>query len=249
MYNPAPIPATINDVSDIVSPAIAATVDFGVIFPYKLAAGETLEGNYTASLPDASRRTNTGNVTLQNYDYDKNGTPTEAGTTDFSGSAAVDFASATINEVDECIAVTDDQKGLLGRVCADQAPYTFTFNYSMLVGNYTACGEYKFTNIASFVTNDTQAAGNDTWTVTITVPCPGCTLTPGYWKTHSESGPAPYDDTWALLSNGADTGFFLSLPAHSERKAAAFTSHSGGATGTRFLPSARLKIFTISFQV
>ncbi|HPG37756.1 MAG TPA: DNRLRE domain-containing protein [bacterium] len=27
----------------------------------------------------------------------------------------------------------------------------------------------------------------------------GCTLTPGYWKTHSQQGPAPYDDTWQLL--------------------------------------------------
>lgn len=38
----------------------------------------------------------------------------------------------------------------------------------------------------------------------------GCTLTPGYWKTHSEFGPAPYDATWALLPEGADTAFYLS---------------------------------------
>lgn len=37
---------------------------------------------------------------------------------------------------------------------------------------------------------------------------PGCTLTQGYWKTHSEYGPAPYDATWALLPDGADTEFF-----------------------------------------
>jgi uncharacterized repeat protein (TIGR01451 family) len=36
----------------------------------------------------------------------------------------------------------------------------------------------------------------------------GCTETWGYWKTHSEYGPAPYDDTWAQLPNGADTPFF-----------------------------------------
>jgi hypothetical protein len=36
----------------------------------------------------------------------------------------------------------------------------------------------------------------------------GCTLTPGYWKTHSKYGPAPYDDLWALI--GEDTPFFLS---------------------------------------
>lgn len=36
----------------------------------------------------------------------------------------------------------------------------------------------------------------------------GCTLTPGYWKTHSSYGPAPYDETWTLI--GEDSPFFLS---------------------------------------
>lgn len=36
----------------------------------------------------------------------------------------------------------------------------------------------------------------------------GCTLTPGYWKTHSRYGPARYDATWASL--GENTIFFLS---------------------------------------
>jgi hypothetical protein len=35
----------------------------------------------------------------------------------------------------------------------------------------------------------------------------GCTLTPGYWKTHSKYGPAPYDATWA---GREDNGFWLS---------------------------------------
>ncbi len=38
----------------------------------------------------------------------------------------------------------------------------------------------------------------------------GCTLTQGYWKTHSEYGPAPYDENWANLADGADTEFFHS---------------------------------------
>lgn len=32
--------------------------------------------------------------------------------------------------------------------------------------------------------------------IEVKVPPRGCTLTPGYWKTHSINGPAPYDDTW-----------------------------------------------------
>ncbi len=39
-------------------------------------------------------------------------------------------------------------------------------------------------------------------------PPSGCTLTPGYWKTHSQYGPASYDSTWGLV--GEDTPFFLS---------------------------------------
>jgi hypothetical protein len=68
---------------------------------------------------------------------------------------------------------------------------------------------YEFTNIASFVTNDNGNTSSDSWTVNVNVPCAGgCTLTQGYWKTHSEYGPAPYDDTWAMLPDGADTPFF-----------------------------------------
>jgi hypothetical protein len=41
-------------------------------------------------------------------------------------------------------------------------------------------------------------------------PDTGCTLTPGYWKTHSSYGPAPYDDTWAEATFTEDTMFYLS---------------------------------------
>ena len=53
----------------------------------------------------------------------------------------------------------------------------------------------------------------------------GCTLTPGYWKTHSEYGPAPYDSTWAMLPAGADTPFFSSGQSYYE---ALWTEPKGG---------------------
>jgi hypothetical protein len=62
--------------------------------------------------------------------------------------------------------------------------------------------------------------------VTVGVTCNGgCTLTPGYWKTHSEYGPAPYDDTWAQLADGADTPFFLSGQSYYQ---VLWTSPKGG---------------------
>lgn len=188
--------ATITGISDVVSPAINASVDCGVSFPYPLPAGGTLTCSYSTPLSDGSDRTNTATVT------------TSGKVPGGSGSAAVTFGAPT-NEYDECINVSDNRYGSLGTVCASESPKTF--KYSMNVGPYSVCGDYSFVNIASFVTNDIGANGSDDHTVGVTVPCAGgCTLTQGYWKTHSSFGPAPYDDTWAQLSKGADTPFYLS---------------------------------------
>ncbi len=43
-----------------------------------------------------------------------------------------------------------------------------------------------------------------------------CTLPKGYWKTHSEYGPAPYDALWANLPQGGDTEFFHSWKSYYE---------------------------------
>jgi hypothetical protein len=211
VHNPAPIPATINDVSDVVSGVGAATVNCSVSFPYTLGAGGTLTCTYSASLPNADSRTNTATAMLQNYSYDYLMNATPDGTTDFSGSCAFDFSNATINQVDECIDVSDSYAGGLGTVCyADGVPNTFT--YPRNIGPYDACGDYTVESPASFETNDTRTTGSDSWTINVHVPCGGgCTLTQGYWKTHSKYGPAPYDDNWAnVLPYGEDTQFFLS---------------------------------------
>lgn len=38
----------------------------------------------------------------------------------------------------------------------------------------------------------------------------GCTRTQGYWRTHSQFGPASFDNTWSKLEKGANTRFFES---------------------------------------
>lgn len=204
--------ASLTAVSDVVSPNIAASVNCPSL---TVPAGGSLHCTYSADLPDDTTRTNTATATLQNVSYDSMGTGTPLGTTDFSGTANVDFSSATLTEIDECVDVSDtnlEPSPSLGTVCADSAPTTFS--YSILLGPFSDpedCGEQQHQNTASFTTNDTQTKGSDSWTVNILVPCEvGCTLTPGYWKTHSEFGPAPFDDTWSQLANGASTPFFLS---------------------------------------
>ncbi len=115
-------------------------------------------------------------------------------------------------EFDKCIAVFDDKVtidgGRLGTACASEGPKVFT--YSATIGPFAACGPFEVVNTATFTGLETGATGSSSWTVRGQVPCQlGCTLTQGYWKTHSERGPAPYDDTWAAVG-GASIPFFLS---------------------------------------
>ena len=96
----------------------------------------------------------------------------------------------------------------LGTVYWPEGPFPTTFTYSTYIGPFNECGVYTVENEA-YICNGTTF----TWPITVNVPCEtGCTLTPGYWKTHSLLGPAPYDDNWAMLEGGLgqDTIFFLS---------------------------------------
>ena len=194
--NPTDSAVVIVGLEDVVSD-ITATVECGVTLPYELPPGGTLTCTYSASLPDNSTRTNTATVTL-------------ADGTVYTASAIVDFSTAAVNEVDECIDISDTYAGSLGSICYSDGPPKTLF-YSRWIGPYDVCGDYSVVNIADFVTNDTGITGSDSWTVAVSVPCTGgCTLSPGYWKTHSEHGPAPYDYTWSMLAGGANTPFFLS---------------------------------------
>jgi hypothetical protein len=211
--NPNPsLAAVINGVADSVG-GYPAIVSCGVAFPYSLAPGGDLSCSYTADLPSAATRTNTATATRQAYSYAPDGAATPAGTTSASGTATVDFSSAAVSSFDECVDVEDNLQGSLGTVCADQLPKSVT--YSRYVGPFASpgqCGNRTVVNTASFIAGDTGATGESSWTVLVHVVCnTGCTLTPGYWKTHSRRGPAPYDDTWALLSAAQEnTAFFLS---------------------------------------
>lgn len=206
--NPAPMAAQVLQVVDTASTDIELTVDCGgASFPVTLATDEQLQCTYSGDLPDTSDRTNKATAEIQNVTYDLAGAATETGTTGFIGEADITFGDPS-SEVDACIDIGDDMAGSLGTVCAGDLP--ISFDYSITWGPFETCGAYDGVNTAEFVTNDTGATGSDSWTVAVTVPCgPNCTLSQGYWKNHSEYGPAAkYDATWAYLANGADTPFF-----------------------------------------
>ncbi len=187
----------INSVDDVVAPGFPADVDCGVTFPHVLDAGESLTCSYEAdSWGAGTSGENEATVSAT----------VGALTDDFPAFEDWDFADATIrNETDRCADISDTNVvGLLGTVCADAVPASFM--YSLWFGAHAnadvvlECGENRHVNTASFETNDTPDTGSDDHTVTATVDCQrSCTLTPGYWKTHSKYGPAPYDDTWALV--------------------------------------------------
>jgi hypothetical protein len=210
IYNPFNLEAEIMSVTDVISDDIEAIVDCGVDFPHILGHAETLECEYESDLPDALNRLNTATVVV-----------TEASEVEGNvGFAEVDFETAAVNEIDECIDVDDDLFGPLGTVCADDPSEDMEFSYTLTFGQHEdaevplECGLNEIENIASFITNDTETEDNDSWVIDATVECVlGCTLTQGYWKTHNASfrGGAPVDDTWNDLSDAENTNLFGEL--------------------------------------
>jgi hypothetical protein len=216
--NDAPIDAKLTSVSDVISGGVNTNVDCpdaDFPNPYTLGAGQTLTCTYSADLPNKDARTNTATSTLQNFDYDANGGKQASGTNDFSGSAAVNFANATVTEIDEEITVSDTYSGssVTGTVAANQAPKTF--NYVRQVGPYQQCGNQPpIENTADFVTNDTGTEGQDSVSIPVRVPCSGCTLTIGYWKTHADpSSPRNNpDETLKVLAEQPNGTIWLGTP-------------------------------------
>jgi hypothetical protein len=94
----------------------------------------------------------------------------------------------------------DDTNGL-SWLFADSGTQTYTRTFR--------CGEDEGTHDNTATIRETGQSDDARVTVTCKPPPePGCTLTQGYWKTHSKYGPAPYDSTWALI--GEDAAFFSS---------------------------------------
>ena len=147
------------------------------------------------------------------------GTFTFAYTVDsLNGSPVV---NATVNiDVGQCatIVTVPDIGGKRALVSVTEMTLPADWSLTSIMYAYTTTpGGFPVPSIAGNTISNIGVA-NDvgavvTFTNTYTPPPPpsqGCTYTLGYWKTHSEFGPAPYDPTWAKLPNGASTTFFLS---------------------------------------
>ena len=102
---------------------------------------------------------------------------------------------------DLCVHVEDPDApagtfGPTGDVCVTQSR-TFVTGYQRTLGPFE-CGDHSVTDTVT-VTN-AEVLAQDSVTINVHVLCDhGCTLTQGYWKNHSDQGPAPFDATWNLL--------------------------------------------------
>lgn len=120
-----------------------------------------------------------------------------------SGDCALAYTVPTTNGGRYRATVTE------GPLAADWSLTSIAYTFSLpgiSVVPVVNLGAREISNV--FMANDVGATV--TFTNLYTPPTTGCTLTQGYWKTHSEFGPAPYDNTWAQLTNGASTAFYLS---------------------------------------
>lgn len=198
IHNPSYVKAIITSVVDQISDFGGPVyVDCGVTFPYELPAGKTLYCDYNAMLPDGSYRKNTATVTTKGK--------VDGG----SGMADIKFSDTPDEKKDECVTVydlnnIDGETVKLGEVCKMDETFEREIYYKA-----KECDPPDIVNKAWLETNDTNTTDYDKVVIDVEVACEhGCTLTQGYWKTHSEKGPAPYDETWAELPDGAKTPFF-----------------------------------------
>lgn len=202
VHNPAPMPMSVMLRDELPGAELLCTL------PLPIDPGGTGVCPYRVLLPDPAPRLNTAVATLNGIE--------------FTATAEVIFDSKPDEEFNECADVTDtyDGSGVLpAEICVPN-----DFVYPRTFGPFPEAGTYVFDNTACVdPIGDAETECSDA-SVVITVPPDGigCTLTPGYWKTHSSYGPAPHDDTWAGME---DAGFFLSGQSYYE---VLWTSPQGG---------------------
>jgi hypothetical protein len=205
---------TLDDLTDVISSGHLVSLDFDVDGQL-LLAGESLQVNYIAALPSALNGINTATVTAT-YNETQDA---------FTTTQTYDFAEAQIEEINRCVPFSDNlqvrytQEGYeiyddLGQITATEVCSPGTeLSYTTDI-QFQECGEFVYINKAALFSPNEPLyyMYSQTFFPVIVTGCGdgGCTLTQGYWKTHSARGPAPYDDTWAQLPQSENTPFFTS---------------------------------------
>lgn len=157
--NPAPMPATLASVVDVMEPGIDIPVTCpGLVVP----AGGSLVCSYgPVDIPGTGIRLNTATATLINNNGD---------TTDFKDSVEVDLDDPDLNHIDGTVDVIDSMADSLGQVHYWETPKTIT--YSHVIGPIEdSCRLSQFENIATYHANDSGATGQASAMVEVFVLC------------------------------------------------------------------------------
>jgi hypothetical protein len=185
--NPFDSPVEVTDVQDSM---FDADLECEVTFPHTLAAGGSFECTFEVL-----------------HDQDGSNTATAiSGTSGVgNGSYTANFAFGDpANTYLDCVDVSDTMVGttVQGEICASQL-----FEYTIEVGPYgLPCGLFSVDNTA-IVSSEGEELDASSVSIPVTVAGEGCepeycTLSQGYWRTHSAAGPAPYDAGWEALPGG-----------------------------------------------
>lgn len=154
IVNPSDDDVVIEGVTDEISGVGAVTVTCPVTFPHTLGDGETLVCTYASDLPDGANRTNTATVDIEDLAVG-------------IATADVDFAAATITEVDATATIDDSVEGALGNATAPNEPQ---FTYSR---TFTCDGdEGQHDNTATITADDTGTQNSDDASVVVTCTQP-----------------------------------------------------------------------------
>lgn len=163
--NNTQLPTSVSSVTDELNDGTPGAVVCPQPFPVVLQPAQQLVCSYTATGLDGTENNNTATVS------------TSSGASGNADDAAIDWNSATVNSIDECVDVEDDKGGSpavkLGTVCAPQdldGNGDKKFQYKLDVASGGSCSDH--TNTAAFKTNDTATTGSDSWTVALTCAPP-----------------------------------------------------------------------------
>ena len=192
--NNTPYPATLTGLDLGFTEGQTPILDCGIQFPFVLQPGNELLCSFDADMANGNGGSYTATVVTS--------TPKVQGKQVMGG-----YAFGNPSTLMDACTMVNDNCGTSTQVCVAQAP--MTKSYTCPVGGLEECGEFQYQGISQMMTSDLNIPGVSDCTIEENVICDGsCTLTPGYWKTHSSYGPAPYDATWANI--GENTVFFLS---------------------------------------
>jgi hypothetical protein len=199
--------------------------------------------DYVAAVPDDRAGNNTASIVRPYVCYASDGSTKACpvpGSATYSGSAAFDFANATVTETDDCVLMSDlfndpqvpalnlgpTFSWEIGEVCESTTTYASGDvnpdpGINNLLDIHAAWApspeqcRFMVPNLL-MLTFDSGAVLDDEAVITVDACDFGCTLTQGYWKTHVNYAPKPQfskkrDATWDQVGAlGENTVFFLS---------------------------------------